>query len=260
LVYRYRAAGKDREMSLGPFPELSLAEARAKHVAARKAVVVDKADPLADRRAAKAAAADRADTPTFGEAADAYLASHETGWKNPKHRDQWRMTLTKYCAAIRDTPIDQVDAKAVLKVLKPLWTNTPETASRLRARIEAVLASAQVAGHINPDRPNPARWKGWLAQMLPTEESRRAARPPRGHALRRPARLHGAARRDARRGRQGARLHDPDRRKVGRDPWRDMGRDRLRRSDVDRPGHADEDAEAARRATVRCSGRDPPRS
>ena len=166
-VYRYRAVGKDREMSLGPYPELSLAEARAKHVAARKAVVVDKADPLADRRAAKAAAADRADTPTFGECADAYLASHETGWKNPKHRDQWRMTLTRYCEAIRDTPVDKVDAKAVLKVLKPLWTNTPETASRLRGRIEAVLASAQVAGHIDPNRPNPARWKGWLAEMLP---------------------------------------------------------------------------------------------
>ncbi len=166
-VYRYRAGGKEREMSLGPFPELSLAEARAKHVAARKAVVVDKADPLADRRAAKAAAADRADTPTFGECADAYVASHETGWKNPKHRDQWRMTLTKYCEAIRDTPVDKVDAKAVLRVLKPLWTKTPETASRLRGRIEAVQASAQVAGHIDPDRPNPARWKGWLDQMLP---------------------------------------------------------------------------------------------
>ena len=144
----------------------------------RKAVVVDKTDPLADRRAAKAAAAAKTDTPTFGGCADAYLASHEAGWRNPKHRDQWRMTLTEYCAAIRDTPVDQVDAKAVLKVLKPLWTKTPETASRLRGRIEAVLASAQVAGHINPDRPNPARWKGWLAQMLPNPKK---VGGPRGH-------------------------------------------------------------------------------
>jgi integrase len=109
----------------------------------------------------------KANAPTFGECADAYLKAHEAGWKNPKHRDQWRMTLTRYCAAIRDTPVDRVDAKAVLKVLEPLWTTVPETASRLRARIEAVLASAQVAGHIDPDRPNPARWKGWLDQMLP---------------------------------------------------------------------------------------------
>ena len=247
-------------MSLGPVPELSLAEARTRHVAARKAVVVDKADPLADRRAAKAAAADRADTPTFGECADGYLASHENGWKNPKHRDQWRMTLTKYCAAIRDTPVDQVDAKAVLKVLKPLWTNTPETASRLRGRIEAVLASAQVADHINPDRPNPARWKRWLAQMLPNPKK---VGGPRGHHAAMPyedlpGSWRGSARR--RRGGKGARLHHPDRRKVGRNAGRDVGRDRLRRSDVDRLGLADEDAEAARRAAVRCSGRDPPRS
>ncbi len=165
-VYRYRAGGKEREMSLGPYPELSLIEARAKHAAARKAVVVDKADPLAEKRAAKAASAAKAQ-PTFGEAAGAYLRAHEAGWKNPKHRAQWMMTLTKYCEAIRDTPVDQVNAKAILRVLEPLWNKTPETASRLRARIEAVLASAQVAGHIDPDRPNPARWKGWLDQMLP---------------------------------------------------------------------------------------------
>jgi integrase len=166
-VYRYRAGGKEYEMSLGPYPELSLEKAREKHLAARNAVVVDKANPLADRRAAKAAAAAKTATPTFGECADAYLEAHEAGWNNPKHRDQWRMTLTKYCEPIRDTPVDQVDAKAVLKVLEPKWKKVSETASRLRARIEAVLASAQVAGHIHPDRPNPARWKGWLDQMLP---------------------------------------------------------------------------------------------
>ena len=109
----------------------------------------------------------KANSPAFGECAAAYLKAHESGWKNPKHRDQWRMTLTRYCEAIRDTPVDKVDAKAVLRVLEPLWTTVPETASRLRARIEAVLASAQVRGHIDPDRPNPARWKGWLDQMLP---------------------------------------------------------------------------------------------
>jgi hypothetical protein len=75
----------------------------------------------------------KANAPTFGERADAYLKAHEAGWKNPKLRDQWRMTLTRYCAAIRDTPVDRVDAKAVLKVLEPLWTTVPETASRLRA-------------------------------------------------------------------------------------------------------------------------------
>jgi integrase len=165
-VFRYRAHGKEREMSLGPYPELSLSEAREKHVAARKAVVVDKADPLAERRDAKAKSIAKP-VLTFGKAADAYLTSHETAWRNAKHAEQWRMTLTRYCAAIRDMPVDQVDTTAVLKVLEPLWNAIPETASRLRARIEAVLSSAQVGGHIDPNRPNPARWKGWLEEMLP---------------------------------------------------------------------------------------------
>jgi hypothetical protein len=101
--YRYRTGGKEREMSLGPYPELSLIEARAKHAAVRKAVVVDKADPLADRVAAKVAVVK---VPTFGQCADAYLQSHEAAWGNAKHRKQWAMTLTKYAAPIRDMPVD----------------------------------------------------------------------------------------------------------------------------------------------------------
>jgi hypothetical protein len=71
-----------------------------------------------------------------------------------------------YCAAIRSLPVDQTTTQDVLKVIGPIWTSTPETASRLRGRIESVLASAQVAGHIHPDKSNPARWKGWLDHML----------------------------------------------------------------------------------------------
>jgi integrase len=167
-VYRYRAARKEREISIGPYPELSLAEARIKHAAFRKIVVVDKRDPLADKRAAKASAsnASAAAKPTFGECADHHIAAHESSWRSPKSREAWRMTLTTYCAPIRDMPVDKVDTEAVLSVLKPLWTRAPETASRLRGRIEAVLASAQVDGHIHQDRTNPARWRGWLDRKL----------------------------------------------------------------------------------------------
>ena len=166
---RYRAARKEREISIGPFPELSLAEARIKHAAFRKIVVVDKRDPLADKRAAKASAsnASAAAKPTFGECADHHVAAHAASWRNPKNEQQWRMTLTTYCAPIRSTPVDKVDTEAVLSVLKPLWMRAPETASRLRGRIEAVLASAQVDGHIHQDRTNPARWRGWLDRKLP---------------------------------------------------------------------------------------------
>jgi hypothetical protein len=169
FVYRYRAAGKEREVSIGPYPEVSLADARAKHAALRKIVVSDKRDPLADKRAAKASAsaASAATKPTFGECADHHIAAHAASWRNPKNEQQWRMTLTTYCAPIRSTPVDKVDTEAVLSVLKPLWMRAPETASRLRGRIEAVLASAQVDGHIHQDRTNPARWRGWLDRKLP---------------------------------------------------------------------------------------------
>jgi hypothetical protein len=129
-------------------------------------VVTDRVDPLGEKRSAKAVVA-KAGMSTFGQCADAYIRAHEGSWKNRKHRQQWSQTLTAHAASIRDLPVDQVDANAVRRVLEPIWNKTPETASRLRARIEAVLASAQVAGHIDADRPNPARWKGWLDLMLP---------------------------------------------------------------------------------------------
>ncbi len=166
-VYRFSIGGKEREASVGPYPEFSLAEARIKHAALRKTVVVDKIDPLAQKRAAKAAMATPSVKPTFGECADRHVASHEASWRSPKSAEAWRMTLMKYCAPIRETPVDQVDTEAVLACLKPLWSRTPETASRLRGRIEAVLASAQVDGHIHQDRTNPARWRGWLDRKLP---------------------------------------------------------------------------------------------
>ena len=165
-AYRYRAHGKTREMSLGTWPEVSLAEARKKHAKLR-AAVLDKLDPLASRRAARETSAAKGAVPTFGQAAAAYVQAHEVSWRNPKHAAQWRMTLTKYCASIRDMAVDRIDARAVLRVLEPQWTRAPETASRLRARIEAVLSAARTQGHIDPDRPNPARWRGWLDQMLP---------------------------------------------------------------------------------------------
>ena len=165
-TYRYRSGGKERETSLGPYPEVGIEQARIQHAELR-AMVLKGIDPVSDRRTAKAAVATKATIPTFGQCADQYLAAHESGWKNPKHRQQWAMTLRKYCAPIRDLPVDKIDAKAVLKVLEPKWRNAPETMSRLRGRIEVVLASAQVAGWIDPDKPNPARWKNWLDHMLP---------------------------------------------------------------------------------------------
>jgi integrase len=166
FVYRYRFGGKVREFSIGPYPEVSLNEAREKHAELRKRVVVDKADPLALRRAAKEKVSFAKGKPTFGTVADAYVEAKGGEWKNAKHRGQWAMTLTKYCAPIRDMAVDEVDTKAVLAILKPIWTKTPETASRLRGRMEMVLNAARARGLIDENRANPARWKGHLDQLL----------------------------------------------------------------------------------------------
>jgi integrase len=196
-AYRFRSPDpaahvKEPEVSLGSYPEVSLIEARIRHAALRKVVIVDRIDPSAEKRAERRAAREEAKAaaalaapkpgkarPTFGEVADRHIADHEAKWANPVHRAQWRYTLGALCAGIRDLPVDEVDTAAVLSVLKPIWTTTPETASRLRARIEAVLASAQVDGLIDERRPNPARWKGWLALKLPNP---RAIGERGGHA------------------------------------------------------------------------------
>ena len=104
---------------------------------------------LRERRGGKANVA------TFGAGADDLMASLENGWRNPKHRAQWKMTLSVYAAPLRDVPVDKISTEDVLAVLKPLWTTKPETASRLRGRIERVLDAARVRGLRQGE--NPAR-------------------------------------------------------------------------------------------------------
>jgi integrase len=174
-VYRYRIAGKEREVSIGSYP-MSLKDADAKHAELRKLVVTDKVDPLAKKQADKEAAKPKTGAPTFSEMASRYLTAHEGEWRSAQHRRQWRMTITTYCDAIRDLPVNEIDTNAVLRVLTPIWDKMPETASRLRGRIESVLAAAQVEGHIEESRSNPARWKNWLDKKLPKPKNLVAGR------------------------------------------------------------------------------------
>jgi hypothetical protein len=113
-----RAAGK------GGVP---LKAAREK-AAEGRAMLKSGLDPLAEWNKSVAK-----EGPTFGVAADEYLTAHEGVFRNEKHKAQWRMTLTRYCEQIRNTPVDAIDTEAVLSVLKPLWARAPETASRLEA-------------------------------------------------------------------------------------------------------------------------------
>ena len=146
-----------------------MAEARDRHLALRNAVKVDKIDPVGQKRAAKtgarAALSDR--TPTFGEMAEAHVETHESAWRNRKHRRQWRQTLTQYCQPIWRKPVNEVATTDILEVLKPIWAAKQATAARLRGRIEIVLDAAQALGHIDRDRANPGRWKGHLERLLP---------------------------------------------------------------------------------------------
>jgi Arm DNA-binding domain len=128
--YRYRLGGKETEISLGPYPKIGLDEARRLHAKAR-AEVVNGIDPRAAKkraRTAKAALAAQAPPsakPTFGAMADLYIETHEASWRNPKHRQQWRSSLRDYCAGVRGLPVDQIDAEAVLGVLRPICRKPP---------------------------------------------------------------------------------------------------------------------------------------
>jgi integrase len=151
-------------MGLGAYPVVSLAEARTKAAEARSQAKAG-ADPIQRRQATRAAAA--AKGITFREAAEATVEAKKAGWSSQKHAAQWLATLEQHAfPMIGASPVASVDSNAVLGVLTPIWTDIPETASRLRGRIEAVLDYAGVRGWRGAN--NPARWKGRLALTLPS--------------------------------------------------------------------------------------------
>lgn len=171
-VFRYTLAGRSREMGLGSASAVTLAEARGKAQAARK-LLAEKIDPIEARAARRASeAVEKARAITFGECAAKYIDAHRAGWKNEKHAAQWANTLETYAGPIIGSlPVADVDTALVLKVLEPIWTDKPETASRLRARIENVLDWATVRGYRRPG-DNPARWRGHLQKLLPQLKKR----------------------------------------------------------------------------------------
>jgi integrase len=163
---RYMLNGKPREMGLGGLVKVGLADAR-KRAAAQRLLLVDKVDPL-ERREAESSAKkmEAARSMTFDQCAKAYIESHKAGWRNAKHAQQWTNTLEAYVyPAFGSVPVGDVDVAMVMKVLEPLWTTKPETAGRVRGRIEAVLDWSKVRGFRAGE--NPARWRGHLDHLLP---------------------------------------------------------------------------------------------
>jgi len=177
-VLRVLVGTKRRDIGLGGFPSVTLAQARDKAREARDKIERG-IDPVEERKAAKArlALAQRRGM-LFKDAVDKALGAKLDAFKNAKHRDQWRSTLDAYAIPqLGPLPVQEIDTAAILRVLSQevrdkdgnlegtLWQARTETASRLRGRIEAVLSWATVAGHRTGE--NPARWAGNLKELLP---------------------------------------------------------------------------------------------
>ena len=165
-VLRYQRDGRERWLGLGPLHTVGLKEARERARAARLRLL-DGIDPVDQKRADKAARViAAAKTMTFAEAAKAWHAQHEAGWRNAKHVRQALKTLADHAfPKIGSLPVAAIDTGLVLKVIEPIWREKTSTASRVRGRIELVLDWATVRGYRSGE--NPARWKGHLAEVLP---------------------------------------------------------------------------------------------
>jgi integrase len=155
--------GKRAEIGLGSDSGLTLASARKVAAEMREAVSLGQ-DPrgiLAPNVAPVAPA-----VPTFGGFAERYITRVEKGWRNEVHRAQWRSSLQQHAAIIRDKPVDSIGTDDVLAVLQPIWMTKPETASRVRGRIEKILAAAKALGLRPRDAANPATFRGHLDVLL----------------------------------------------------------------------------------------------
>jgi integrase len=170
-VLRYRTGEKAVHMGLGSAEIITLKEAREKAHAAQR-MRLDGKDPLQEKRAAKRQRVlDLVHAKSFKECALAYITAHEAGWRGDHSRRQWSASLERYVyPKIGKLPVADVDLACVLSVVEPIWTLVPETARRVRNRVELILDWATARGLRSGD--NPARWRGLLESLL--SEQRRA--------------------------------------------------------------------------------------
>jgi integrase len=152
---------KPTEIGLGsPVKGVDLAMARDRAAECRRLAALGQ-DPKGWKVPARLA-------PTFEAMAEDVVAALEEGWRNDKHKAQWRSTLKIYCTPIATKAVDRIATDDVLEVLRPIWSTKPETASRLRGRIEKVLDAAKAKGY--RDGENPARWRGHLDHLLAKQQ------------------------------------------------------------------------------------------
>ena len=165
-LFRYAVSGRERQMGLGPLADVPLAEARDLALTAREMRRAGK-DPITEREVSRAEASlVAAKSISFDECATGYIAAHRAGWRNVKHASQWTNTVATYCSPIfGKLPVQLIDVGLVMKAIEPVWSTKPETAGRVRGRIERILDWAKVRGY--RDGENPARWRGHLDHLLP---------------------------------------------------------------------------------------------
>lgn len=156
-VLRFTWRGRPKEMGLGSAASVPLADARENAASSRRKIAQG-LNPIEERKR-------DGGIPTFGELADEVRETLSAGFRNEKHKAQWKSTLESYAAPLRPKPVDTIVTDDVLSVLKPIWTTKAETASRVRGRIEKILDAAKAKGFRNGE--NPARWRGHLDHLLP---------------------------------------------------------------------------------------------
>ena len=168
-VYRYSLHNKEHRLGLGSAKAISLKRARELASEARR-LRAERIDPLQQRREIRdAQLIEQAKSITFKQCAESYIAAHEAGWRNAKHRQQWQSSLSTYAfPVIGGLTVESIDTGLVLKCLEPIWREKTETASRVRGRIELILDYAKARNYRNGE--NPARWRGHLDNLLPRPE------------------------------------------------------------------------------------------
>ena len=169
-----KAKGRSREMGLGSCITVSAAEARDRALECRK-LREREIDPIEAREEARRQSAlERAKSLKFKDAAGTYMAAHRVAWKNDKHAAQWTATLQTYAyPLLGDIAVQSIDTTQIMKVIESIWATKPETANRVRGRIETILDWATVRGYRQGD--NPARWRGHLDKLLPSRSKVRKA-------------------------------------------------------------------------------------
>ena len=156
-VLRFTWRGRAKEMGLGSAANVPLADARGKAASARRQIAQG-LNPIEERKRSSG-------VPSFGEVADEVREALSEGFRNEKHKAQWKLTLETYAAPLRAKPVDTIATEDVLAILKPIWVAKAETAARVRGRIEKVLDAAKAKGFRSGE--NPARWRGNLDHLLP---------------------------------------------------------------------------------------------